>query len=225
MAKPPTYGSSLHYSGESGDQYLSWQDSQGTISGIVNSRKFQKYNFTDQTILDFGAGTGNLLHNLEARKKIAVEVNLAAHPKLISKGLMAAQTLEEIPNSSIDVVLSHHALEHVPFPIAALVEIHRVLKPFGMLILWIPIDDWRSQKKYDAKDINHHLNTWTPQLIGNSLKEANFLVSESSIKIVSHAWFPGFQKFYALPGFDFACKVFSILSRRRQLCIEVKRGE
>ena len=124
-----------------------------------------------------------------------MEVNLGAHPKIKSKGLESAQSLEEIPSSSVDGVLSHHALEHVPFPIAALTEMHRILKPYGLLIIWVPVDDWRSQKRYDPTDINHHLNTWTPQLIGNTLSEANFLVNESSIRIVSHAWFPGFQKF------------------------------
>jgi ubiquinone/menaquinone biosynthesis C-methylase UbiE len=225
MSKPPTYGSSLHYSGLMGDQYLSWQDSQGKISGVVNARKFKKYNFSNLTILDFGAGTGNLLFNLRAERKIAVEVNLAAHPKILSKGLESAQSLEEIPSSSVDVVLSHHALEHVPYPIAALTEMHRILKPGGQLILWVPIDDWRSQKNYDPTDINHHLNTWTPQLIGNSLSEANFLVNESSIKIVTHAWFPGFQRFYKLPGFDFACVLFSLLRHRRQLSIEVSKAD
>lgn len=224
MQKQPTYGSSLHYSGVMGDQYLSWQDSLGKISGVVNARKFKKFDFSHLTILDFGAGTGNLLLNLNAKRKIAVEVNLAAHPKIKSKGLESAQSLEEIPSSSVDVVLSHHALEHVPFPIAALTEMHRILKPSGKLILWVPIDDWRNQKKYDPTDINHHLNTWTPQLMGNSLSEANFVVNSTSIKIVTHAWFPGFQKFYRFPGFDFACKLFSLVSRRRQLCVEVSKA-
>ena len=222
--KQPTYGTSLHYSGEQGDRYLSWQDAQGKISGVLNARKFEKFDFSEQTVLDFGAGAGNLLFNLNAKNKIAVEVNLAAHQQLLSKGLSVAQTLEEIPSSSVDVVISHHALEHVPFPIAALTEMHRILKPFGLLILWVPIDDWRSQKKFDPSDINHHLNTWTPQLLGNSLSEANFSVSDSSIRIVNHAWFPGFHRFYNFPGFNFACKVFSVLRHRRQLCVEVRKG-
>ena len=101
---------------------------------------------------------------------------------------------------------------------------HRILKPFGLLILWVPIDDWRSQKKFDPSDIDHHLNTWTPQLLGNSLSEANFSVSDSSIRIVNHAWFPGFHRFYNFPGFNFACKVFSVLRHRRQLCVEVRKS-
>lgn len=219
--KQPTYGTSLHYSGEAGEKYFSWQDAHGRVSGILTARKFKKFDFSDKKILDFGAGSGNLLHNLNAKIKIAVEVNLAAHPLLRSKGLVVAQSLEEIPNSSVDVVLSHHALEHVPFPIAALMEMHRVLKPSGLLVIWVPIDDWRNQKKFDPADINHHLNTWTPQLLGNTLGEANFHISESSMRIVSRAWFPGFQIFYRFPGFDMACKIYSIIRHRREMCVEV----
>jgi SAM-dependent methyltransferase len=222
--KEPTYGSSLHYSGELGELYLSWQDSQGEVSGILTARKFRKYDFSNQAILDFGAGAGHLLHNLNARKKIAVEINEAAHPHLLSKGLKVFKSLEEIPSCSVDAVVSHHALEHVPFPIAALSEINRILKPSGVLVLWVPIDDWRSQKKFKSGDINHHLNTWTPQLLGNTLREANFLVSKSSIRIVSEAWFPGFQKFFKIPGFYLACKIFSMLKHRRELCAEVYKG-
>jgi predicted SAM-dependent methyltransferase len=90
-------------------------------------------------------------------------------------------------SSLADVVLSHQALEHVPFLIAALTERHRILTPFGLLIIWVPIDNRRSQKRYDPTDINHHFNAWTPQLMENKLSEANFLGSESSIRIVSHA--------------------------------------
>lgn len=222
--KKPTYGSSLHYSGELGERYLSWQDSRGEINGILTARKFRKYDFSNQTILDFGAGAGHLLNSLNARNKIAVEINEAAHPHLLSKGLKVFQSLEEIPSSSVDTVISHHALEHVPFPIAALSEINRILKPSGLLVLWVPIDDWRTQKQFDSSDINHHLNTWTPQLLGNTLREANFLVSESSIEIVSEAWFPGFEKVYKVPGFHLACKIFSILKHRRELCAKVYKG-
>jgi hypothetical protein len=40
MEKLPTYGSSLHYEGELGEQYLDWQDKLGKVSGEINSKKF-----------------------------------------------------------------------------------------------------------------------------------------------------------------------------------------
>jgi len=221
-SKYPTYGTSLHYSGEAGKKYLDWQDALGLISGEINSRKFKKVDFRGLTVLDFGAGAGNLLANLPALRKIAVEINLAAHAAIVKKGIEAFEKIESIESSSIDLVISHHSLEHVPYPIMALKEIARVLKPGGTLHLWVPIDDWRVQKSYRSNDINHHLNTWTPQLLGNSLHEAGFDTKSMNMNIVTHAWFPGYQYFFKVPGFDLACKIWSIFRRRRQIGVIAK---
>ena len=223
MDKKPTYGSSLHYSGEAGTRYLEWQDSKGTINGKINFRKFNKLDVSDKVVLDFGAGTGNLLFNLSCKKKIAIEINEAAHPLITEKGISAFANIEDVESSSVDVVISHHSLEHVPYPILALKEIFRTLRLGGELHLWVPIDDWREQKKYDPNDINHHLNTWTPQLLGNSLKEAGFENRDFSLRIVTHAWFPGYQYFYGFPGFDLVCRLWSILRRRRQINLIAKK--
>ena len=219
--RTPTYGSSLHYSGESGTKYLAWQDALGEINGEINSRKFKNYDFSESVVLDFGSGTGNLLNSINARIKIAVEINQDAHSLIAKRGIAAYSSIEEIESGTIDVVISNHALEHVPYPIQALREIKRTLKPGGMLLLIVPIDDWRTQKTYEPTDINHHLNTWNPLLLGNSLQEAGFSVKQSDISIITHAWFPGYRKFYRLPGFDLLCTVFAILRRRRQLFARV----
>ena len=219
--KTPTYGSSLHYSGESGTKYLAWQDARGEINGEINSRKFKDYDFSQSVVLDFGSGTGNLLNSINARVKIAVEINYNAHPLIAKRGIAAHSSIEEIASGTIDFVISNHALEHVPYPIQALREIKRTLKPEGMLLLVVPIDDWRAQKKYEPTDINHHLNTWSPLLLGNSLQEAGFSVKRGDISIITHAWFPGYRKFYRLPGFDLLCTVFAILRKRRQLFARV----
>jgi hypothetical protein len=44
-----------------------------------------------------------------------------------------------------------------------------------MIVLYVPVDDWRSrrQRRVDP-DINHHLYTWTPLLLANLLREAGF---------------------------------------------------
>jgi SAM-dependent methyltransferase len=220
----PTYGSSLHYSGESGAKYLAWQDALGKINGEINARKFKDINFSDCVVLDFGSGTGNLLNCIDAKGKIAVEINQDAHELIVKRGIVAYSNIEDVPSATIDFVISNHALEHVPFPIQALREMKRTLKPGGFLLLVVPIDDWRNQKKYDLNDINHHLNTWTPLLLGNSLKEAGFSVDEHSTEIITRAWFPGYHKFYRLPGFDFACYVYAIVRRRRQLFAKVKNS-
>jgi SAM-dependent methyltransferase len=221
--KPPTYGCSPHYSGSEGIAYLKWQNSQGAVNGRINVRKFRNIEFYEKIVLDFGAGAGNLLEIINAKRKIAVEINAAAREILLEKGIECRSSIEEIDSSSVDVVISHHSLEHVPYPIQALREMLRVMKPGGELHLWLPIDDWRVQREYCANDVNHHLNTWTPQLIGNSLNEAGYDLNMVSIRVVNHAWIPGYKHLFRFPGFDFACKVWSILKKSRQLVVVAKK--
>jgi SAM-dependent methyltransferase len=219
--KSPTYGSSLHYSGDSGADYLAWQDSLGVINGVINARKFKDFDFSQSVVLDFGSGTGNLLNSLDARVKIAVEINENAHSLLAKRGISAHTSIAEIPSDSIDVVISNHALEHVPYPIEALREIRRTIRPGGTFLLVVPIDDWRTQRTFQKGDINNHLNTWTPLLLGNTLQEAGFSVNQGDISILSQAWFPGYQKFYRAPMFNIACRGFAIIRKRRQIFAKI----
>jgi SAM-dependent methyltransferase len=156
--------------------------------------------------------------------KKAVEINLHAHSKLKQHHFEVHETIESVPDSSVDFVISHHSLEHVPFPIAALSEAKRVLKPDGKLILIVPIDHWRSGKKFNPLDINHHLHTWNPQLLGNTLIEAGFKVTKNDIQIYAHNWFPGYHNFYKYVFFDFLCKMWSIIRSRRQIIAIVTKN-
>jgi SAM-dependent methyltransferase len=45
----------------------------------------------------------------------------------------------DLPDASIDVVLTPHVLEHVPSTDAALGELHRVLAPGGRMYLQVPV--------------------------------------------------------------------------------------
>ncbi len=223
LNKNPTYGTSTHYTGDAGVEYFKWQDASGAINGQINARKFARYVGVSDHLLDFGCGGGHLINALAAKKKIGVEINPIA---LESAGRFCDQiyaTIEEVENSSIDVVISNHAMEHVPYPILVLKEINRILKPNGRAVICIPIDDWRTQKTYNPKDINHHLNTWTPQLFGNSLVEAGFSPSDFEIKVLTHAWFPQYLKYWKHERlFDFLCTLFSIRVKRRQLIVVIK---
>jgi SAM-dependent methyltransferase len=45
----------------------------------------------------------------------------------------------DLPDASVDVLLTPHVLEHVPDTGAALAEIHRVLAPGGRMYLQVPV--------------------------------------------------------------------------------------
>jgi SAM-dependent methyltransferase len=206
------------YHGEAGQAYFSWQNQAGDDRGRVNARKFASLVSPDHAVLDFGCGGGELLNHLHAREKLGVEVNETARAHAASLGIETVGTLAEVTDAWADRIVSNHALEHVPDPFHVLQELHRCLKPGGLLALCLPIDDWWRERTWTADDINGHLYAWTPLLLGNLLSATGFEIRK--IWVFTHAWPPHFYLFdRALPvwAFDALCTVISVVRRRRQL--------
>jgi len=211
------YGKSSHYEGKQGVEYYEYQNRAAVIRAKLNARKFTKYIKKSDTVLDFGCGGGWLLAELVCAKKIGVELNKAAHEDCRGNGIEVVSSTEEIPSVKFDVIISHHCIEHVPYPIAALACLKDLLKEDGIFILYLPLDDWRVQKDYSI-DIDHHLHTWTSRCLANTLRESGFIPSE--IRVVTHSWFKGWSLWYSIlhPAiFDFMCYLWSVVMKRRQL--------
>lgn len=213
----PSYGSSTHYDAE----YFAWQNSGMDVKVRVKVSRFAPFINPQDTVLDFGCAGGGLLGALDAARKIGVEINPTARESAVRDfGIEAYPTLADAPDGVADVVISNHALEHIPSPIEALTQMRSKLKPGGQLVLVLPIDDWRAQKNYDPADINHHLYTWTPLLLGNALTEAGYRVSPADFTIIHHAYMRGYDAISArLPENIFykLCQVWSFVARRREL--------
>jgi SAM-dependent methyltransferase len=129
-----------------------------------------------------------------------------------------------VEDNSVDIVISNHALEHVPHPLSALREIRSKLVCGGRLMLCLPFDDWRTQAHYVPDDINHHLYTWSPLLLGNLLNEAQFVVEEA--RVYTHAWPPRWRWLDAhLPVglFDAVCTYYAWRMNRRQVFVRVSK--
>jgi SAM-dependent methyltransferase len=215
-----TDASSEHYRGSLGARYFEWQNRNAHTTGRIEARKFRSYIRSGDVVLDFGCGGGHVLDSLKCARRLGVEVNPAARAEAAKHGIECYESLLEVPDGSIDVAISNHALEHVIHPIGILKELRKKLKENGTLILCLPIDDWRIERHFDPNDINHHLHTWTSQLLGNSLREAGFQPEKFSISVLTHAWFPGTARvFDRVPErlFDLLCGFYSLLMKRRQL--------
>lgn len=216
-ADQPAYGASQHYDAD----YFAWQNAGIDVKVRVKVTRFAPYIHPSDTVLDFGCAGGGLLGALTAARKIGVEINPTARESAVRDyGIEAYPTLADAPDGVADVVISNHALEHIPSPIEALAQMRPKLKPGGQLVLVLPIDDWRAQKRYDPSDINHHLYTWTPLLLGNALTEAGYRVSPADFTIIHHAFMRGYDKISAkLPDEVFyrLCQGWSFVARRREL--------
>lgn len=216
MKKMPV---SSRYCESNGQEYFSYQNQGGLQRGRINARKFLPYLGESDRVLDFGCGGGSLLANLNCRQKVGVEINPTARSEAVANGIVVYENVEDVPAGSVNVIISNHALEHVLNPYEALRLLFNVLAPGGKIVLALPFDDWRTQPREDINDINHHLYTWSPLLIGNLLHEVGLV--DISAFVYSHAWPPRYwQKLdILLPvwAFDLVCKYVAWRDNRRQV--------
>jgi ubiquinone/menaquinone biosynthesis C-methylase UbiE len=93
------------------------------------------------TILDFGAGTGELLHQLGAARP---NVRLLAFEPFMTVGfseVRCLRNLEVVPDGSVDAVTAFEVCEHLGASQIDdfLTEVLRLLRPEGCLIVSVPV--------------------------------------------------------------------------------------
>jgi SAM-dependent methyltransferase len=221
----PAYGASDHYLGEKGEEYFRWQSAGGAFAARVLAHRFHPYVKPADTVLDFGCGGGFLLCALDCARRLGVEINPVARKHALGLGVQCFADVRDVPDGAADVVVTNHALEHVENPIGAMRALRAKLKPGGTLVVCVPIDNWKHEKHYDPTDQNHHLYTWTPQLLGNCLVEAGYEVV--GVKYRVHSWIPGWTValYNRLPfwGFSLVCYFHGILTGKGKEVLAVAR--
>ncbi len=105
-------------------------------------------------LLDIGAGTGDFLNaaKLDGWLINGVEPNSNARNLAVEKGLVINETTSALQANSFDVITMWHVFEHVPNYDEQILELKRLLKPSGIIIIAVP-----NYKSYDAK---HYKEYW-----------------------------------------------------------------
>jgi len=206
-------------------KYYAWQKKLGRFGGTIDLWKFEKFIKKSDVVLDFGSGGGYILENLSCKGKYGIEINPIAIKEAEGKDIKVYKEIKQIPaNLKFDKIISHHALEHTEEPFQVLKALKKYLKPDGTMIFVVPMDDWRSQKKYNKSDVNQHLFAWTPLILSNMFSHAGYKIKE--VKIITHAWIPFSQFFYPLlPTFIYflLCRIWSASTLNRQIRIIVTK--
>lgn len=151
-------------------------------------------------ILDVGCGTG---HFLAAMKKhgnwetIGVDLNLDAvtFAKDVLKIEAYVGNIEDIkfPSHTFDAVTMWDVLEHLYDPRQTLLEIRRVLKAKGQLLLRIPSLDSLDARLFgiywSGLDAPRHLMVFSPKTLRRLLAETGFSIKRMWCMSGSHASF------------------------------------
>lgn len=142
-------------------------------------------------VLDVGCGTGELLDQIRRAGNpeiIGVEpsARAAGFARDDRKLDVRTGTLEQhqFPDCSFDTVLLSHVLEHLPSPSSTLAEISRILKPDGVVIVWVPNANSLASRVlgrfWIGWDVPRHLYTFSPGTLYRLLDKAS-LTPEQTI--------------------------------------------
>ncbi|NRA56690.1 MAG: class I SAM-dependent methyltransferase [Phycisphaerales bacterium] len=212
---------SEHYRGEAGRNYAEARHNSADSPGYdFNFAFFRDHLKSGDRVLDFGCGNGGMLSRIKdfGASPTGLEVNPAAAAMARERGYDVYPDIEELPDDmTFDAIVSNHVLEHVRDPSSTLERLRRQLVPGGRLILKLPVDDFRAglQRGFSKDDVDHHLHTWTPRLLANTLYEAGYDVKSCSV--LTSAWHPKlfWTAKFGLQGAAFWA--FAVLKKRRQL--------
>jgi SAM-dependent methyltransferase len=155
-------------------------DVLAVMENAVNYNRFlsnlvEKYASPSDSILDFGAGSGQFAKVLELKgyKILCVEPDASLGKGLSQAGLKAVSSLEHVEDQSIDYGYSLNVLEHVSDDLSALRTLYAKLKPNGRLLIYVPAMQWL----YTHLDRRiGHVQRYSMRTLSRSLESAGFSI-------------------------------------------------
>jgi SAM-dependent methyltransferase len=175
-----------HYRDAAGRQYHGVKRALPTEAlpwvARLRAEKFRPFVQPTDTVLEFGVGAGWNLRELVCARKIGCDVATFLESDLRSVGIEFFPSVAALPDAVADVLICHHALEHVLEPAKVLVELKRLLKPGGRLLLHVPLETGRKFRRYDPTEPNHHLFSWNVQTLGALATECGWSVESAGVR-------------------------------------------
>lgn len=183
--KLPSYYESEDYISHTDGKRSLFERMYHLIKNIALKNKVKLINSLSQKgkLLDIGAGTGDFLvaAQKDGWQTTGVEPSAKAKSIAIKKGVNFADNLSDLESHSFDVITMWHVLEHVPNLDEYILELKRLLKSNGTILIAVP-----NFKSFDA---NYYGKFWAaydvPRHIWHFSKTAiQKLFSEKEMKLV-----------------------------------------
>jgi SAM-dependent methyltransferase len=175
-----------HYQGDAGRQYHEVKRGLPPAArpwvARLRALKFQPLVDATDTVLEYGVGAGWNLAALVAARRIGCDVAEFLRPEVEGLGVEFVTDTAGLPDRLAQVVLCHHALEHLLAPAAALAELRRLLRPGGVLMLHVPSESESRYRRFDPAEPNHHLYSWTVQTLGRLVTDCGFHVTGAGLE-------------------------------------------
>lgn len=130
----------------------------------------------EHKVLEIGSGSGFFAEHLEAKAYTGLEFNDKAIEEAGKRGVnLIKSSIESFSKenlNSFDVVCSFHVLEHVTHPYNYIKSSIDALKPGGLLIISVPLDDspLTSNSNHVLNMPPHHISRWSAGAL-NQLKD------------------------------------------------------
>lgn len=133
-------------------------------------------------VFEYGVGSGWNLAALPCRRKLGYDVAGFLEATVRAHGIEFVPDPKALADGLADAALCHHTLEHVLAPQVALLEMRRLLRPDGRLVLFTPWERERRYRTFHRHEPNHHLYTWNAQTLGALVEECGFQVESAGVE-------------------------------------------
>lgn len=149
-----------------------WQQRASEVLGLLGSPQ--------DAVLDFGAGDGGLVAALRAAGVEAhgVESSEAGRRLAHRRGVELHAQIPAEAGAGFSGVTMLHVLEHVDDPVATLVELRRMLRPGGRLLVEVPnvtsVDALWPPLRPLVLDLPFHVHHFTPATLASVVARAGY---------------------------------------------------
>lgn len=127
---------------------------------VLCEQFFSRFVHPDDTVVDIGAGYCEFINNIQAKRKIVVDLNPEVS-RFASTGVEvineSCTAITRLPTNTADIVFMSNFLEHLPskqMVLDTFNESHRILKPDGQIVVLQPNIRFAYAEYWDF--IDHH---------------------------------------------------------------------
>ncbi|WP_150465921.1 class I SAM-dependent methyltransferase [Francisella sp. SYW-2] len=174
-----------------------------SISSIDTQRRFEQFalKLANKRVLDFGCGEGEFLSKLQdeniTQNLFSLEIN-KEYSYALNKQFDHFDSIDEVPDNSLDYITMFHVVEHLPDPVCILNKLYEKLKIGGRIIIEVPSSDdiliktYKNQAFQDFTYWSCHLylfNLYTlGKLIDKSLFKVDYIKQYQRYSLANHLY-------------------------------------